>query len=208
MSKIVSFKKKSYTSKSEKEFNKTFSGFSDTEDLGKKDWNYNSNRFLYLDETVTVVFQETSAIKQRLNQLEKDVNLLKTTRPRIEEVDTNKEALFAQLQNRIECLLSNFEDLDLRLKYFIDLKNELANLNKETRKWNEVYLLRSIVVFYDSIKHSFAEDLSKKQGEVIKEIGKIIANEVVDRNRFREIYKKLKTIGFQIIPEPTNIEKK
>lgn len=172
--------------------------------------------------------QEISSVRGRVSNLEKEVEKirgsLKMTRPHVKPVANEKGVLFEQLQESIKNLLSNFEDLGLRLNSFIELKSVLANLNKEARKWGDVYLLRSIVVFYASIRHAYAEEIDRKQCDVIKEIGDTIANwgrarerfrsiravikEVGDtitrdRNKYRGIYKKLRSARFRIIPEPS-----
>jgi len=78
-------------------------------------------------------------------------------------------------------------------------------LNHEGRKVGDVYRLRSIVIFYDSIKHTFAEELNENQLNTIKEVGEIIiSSKTIGRNEFKEIYKKLLDGGFQIIPEPAS----
>ncbi len=147
---------------------------------------------------------------ERINKLEKDVSNikrgghLKTINPRVEEIDGKKEDLFEQLNTSVDSLLSNFNNLNSRLSDFIGLKEVLANLNKEARKWNNVYLLRTIVVLYDSIKHALAEELNKQQVELIKQVTTDIESKKMAKDQFRAIYKKLIDVGFQIIPEPSN----
>lgn len=165
----------------------------------RKDWYSSSPELLMMG-------QEISDLRHRVKNIEvggKRENYLRVVRPHIEAVreSTDGDLLFDQLQQSIKKLLFNFKNLSLRLDNFVDLKNVLANLNEEARSWDNIYLLRSIVVFYDSVKHAYAEDLTEKQGEVIKEAGDIVISKVVDRNKFKEIYKKLRTSGFQIIPE-------
>jgi len=180
------------------QFNQNPFGFLKEEDILNKQIFWNDQRVI----AQSVFQQHIKSYDQRMRQMETEINLLKTTRPRIEESNNTKEILFEELRKSIENLSLNFKDMGLRLNNFIDLKNVLSNLNKEARKWDNVYLLRSIVVFYDSIKHAYAEELTKKQCDVIKQVGDVITNESIDRNRFREIYRKLLNTGFQIIPEP------
>lgn len=177
----------------------SYSGIERTDGWGDTDISFIAQHF---SQEISSQKQEILSQRQLLEKLVKDVGFLKTTRPRIEESYNIKEVLFKELQKNIENLLTNFKDKVLRLNNLIDLKNVLANLNKEARKWNNVYLLRAIIVFYDSIKHAYAEKLSKKQCDVIKQVGNIITDEVVDRNKFREVYRKLLAGKFQVIPEP------
>ena len=185
-----------------------------------------TNERLAQQEQTGILFQhEFSSLRERMSKIEKMSGSLKITRPHVETVANEQEALFAQLQKSIKNLLSNFEDSFARLSSFMELKAALADLNKGARKWGDVYLLRSIVVFYASIRHAHAEDIDKKQRDIIKEVGDTITRETiggrwggsaspwggfswgvdgrVDRNKYREIYKKLRSAGFRIIPEPS-----
>lgn len=153
--------------------------------------------------------QEISSLRARvsnLEEVEKKRDSLKITRPHVEPVVDDKEVLFKQLHENINRLLSDFEDLVERLNSFMELKATLADLNKGARKWGNVYLLRSIVVFYASIRHAYSEDIDEKQRDAIKEVGDTIAGETIDRNKYREIYKKLRSVGFRIIPEPSPVK--
>ena len=141
------------------------------------------------------------SMEQRLQHVERDVNLLKTTRPHAEQ-SSKKDDLFPKLITILEKLSSEFEQSALRLNNFIDLKNTLFQLEQEMGKLGDVYLRKSIVIFFDSIKHSNAEDLTTKQLQAIKEVGTLVCNEKLDKEKFREIYKKLLKSELQIIPEP------
>ncbi len=155
--------------------------------------------------------QEITSLRARVSNLEeleeRKRDSLKITRPHVETDANEKGVLFEQLQESIKNLLSNFKDLGLRLSSFMELKNALANLNKEARKWGDVYLLRSIVVFYASIRHAYAEEIDKKQCDIIEEVGNTMTRETIDRNKYREIYKRLRSVGFRIIPEPSPVQK-
>lgn len=150
--------------------------------------------------------QEISSLRARvsdLEEVEKKRDSLKITRPHVEPVADDKEVLFKQLHENINRLLSDFENLVERLNRFMELKATLADLNKGARKWGNVYLLRSIIIFYDSIKHAYAEDIDAKQCDVIKDVAEAITKKTtMDRDKYRRIYKKMRSAGFRIIPEP------
>ena len=98
---------------------------------------------------------------------------------------------------------------DQALYRFADLKNFLDKLNKEARKWNNIYLLRTIIIFYDSLKHLRQEEVGKmslEQRKVIWEIANKEINGRIQRERYREIHKRLINSGFRIIPYPNPAE--
>ncbi|MBI5235236.1 MAG: hypothetical protein HY886_03185 [Deltaproteobacteria bacterium] len=154
--------------------------------------------------------QELFSMRERINASEKRIirleNSLTLTRPHAEPVADNKDILFKRLHESVDTFLSDFEDLADRLSSFMGLKAVLADLNKEARKCGNVYLLRSIVAFYASIRHVNAEDIDERQRGVIRDVSKAISGEIIDRARYREIYKKLRSVGFRIIPEPDTVK--
>lgn len=153
--------------------------------------------------------QEIDAMKNSMYNMEERINnieLLRTTRPHIEEADGQIKNMLTQLKANIETLTSDFKNLSLRLERFVDLKDTLAKLNKEARTVSNVYFLKTIVVFYDAIKHSFAEDLNNGQLHTINKVVDVITNKMINRDDFREVYKLLLAGGFQFIPESKSVD--
>src|SRR3989304_6414348 len=109
------------------QFNQNPFGFLKEEDILNKQIFWNDQRVI----AQSVFQQHIKSYDQRMRQMETEINLLKTTRPRIEESNNTKEILFEELRKSIENLSLNFKDMGLRLNNFIDLKNVLSNLNKE-----------------------------------------------------------------------------
>lgn len=127
---------------------------------------------------------------------------------------TKKEGL-----KRLRCLVNDFlfsldnPNQTLCLLHFADLKIFLDKLNKEARKWtekgNNIYLLRTVIIFYDSLKHLRQEEVGKmslKQRKVIWKIANKEINGRIQRRRYREIHKRLINSGFRIIPYPSPAE--
>lgn len=127
---------------------------------------------------------------------------------------TKKEGL-KRLRCSVNDFLSSLDDPNqaLYLLYFADLKNFLDKLNKEARKWtgkgNNIYLLRTIIIFYDSLRHLKQEEvgnISLEQRKMIWEIANKEINGRIQRRRYCEIYKRLISAGFRIIPYPNPAE--
>lgn len=172
-------------------------GFSDQAEVLKE------RGSLFDDENFLIqhLLQQDRSLEQRLQHLEGEVNLLKTTRPHVEQPNKQSD-LFQELIANYEKLAADFDRLDLRLNNLIDLKNTLYDFDKKLSRIGDSYLHRAIVVFLDSIKHAQAEDINWKQLRIISEVVHLISKKTINKKIFREIYKKFLKNKFQIIPEP------
>lgn len=135
---------------------------------------------------------------QTLTRVEKSFKFrVKSVRPRIKLPDR-----FEELRNSVESLVNEFEDEKSKLSNYWNLRSTLEILNKEARSFADTYLLRSIVILLDSIRHISPLMLNKKQVVIVKHVADNIFNKEISREKFKELYKLLLDGKFQIIPEP------
>lgn len=123
----------------------------------------------------------------------------------------NKREELGRLRYLVDCYIGITCDINTNcnINDFTNLRNHLKKICEEASVWansgDNKYLLKSIIIFYDSINHltnTEAEKLIPEKRGVVRKTADKICNGNIKRKDFERIYNSLLKAEFNIIPFP------
>lgn len=133
-------------------------------------------------------------------------NVEKDTIPAAASAEYEWEDQVRKIVSTTEKMLSAFEDLEIRLKYYNSLIDQTRELLKLTRFIGEPTLRSAVLVVHDALCGVYSEDLTRTQAELIVSALDRLENLEWDREMVRALHRELRASGFETIPSDKHVD--